>query len=170
MRTFNIYFLSNVQTCNTVLLTSHHAVCYYLFDSWKFVLFDPLHPFCTLSIPRLFLKQLVSDFRYVLISIMYHIIHALFANDDLHLYYLEAFYEARFMNALREIEKLTFLYLTQNRRENKWVLFVLPFSSHINHDGSSKIVKYKPMSLLRFLSECLDKSDNSSFLFPSHKV
>lgn len=81
--------------------------------------FDPLHLFCPPPIPRLFLKQLVSGFRYVLIPIVCHIFHSLFATDKLYLHYLEAFDEAKFINALREIEKPTFLYLTQNTRESE---------------------------------------------------
>ena len=54
MRTFMIYCLNNLQICNTVTMQqySHHAVHYipmtYLLCSWKFIPFDPLHPFCPL--------------------------------------------------------------------------------------------------------------------------
>lgn len=48
MRTVKIYFLSNYQTCNTVLLTIHYTVHYipmiYVFYIWKVVPFDHLHP------------------------------------------------------------------------------------------------------------------------------
>lgn len=156
----------------------------------KFIIFEPLHPFSSPSIPWLCWKQFVSGFRYVLIFIVYCVIHASFADDGFPLNYLEAFYEARLMSALKEMGKLTLSYLTRNRRENESVCSVWPFTWHIKHNGSSKIIKHKPISpshcrcdskkaktnkqnrisLLRFLSECLNKSDNSSFLFPGHKV
>ena len=43
MRTFRIYFLSNVQVCNPLLLTivTYCPVTYLLYD-WKFVPFDDL--------------------------------------------------------------------------------------------------------------------------------
>lgn len=43
----------------------------------------------------------------------------------LHLHYLEAFYEAKFINALGEIERLTFLYPTQDSRESGFTGFCL---------------------------------------------
>lgn len=67
---------------------SHQAVhyaCITYFIAKKFVLLTPLLllPIST-SMPRLFLNQLVSGFRYILISIMYHISHVLF--EKLYLY------------------------------------------------------------------------------------